>query len=39
MSARAALTLRKLGISNARALVGGFEQWKAAGHPVQGGKN
>ena len=27
------LTLRKLGVSDARALVGGFEQWKAAGHP------
>jgi rhodanese-related sulfurtransferase len=33
------LTLRKLGLSNAHALLGGFEQWKAAGYPVQSGRN
>jgi 3-mercaptopyruvate sulfurtransferase SseA len=33
------LTLRKLGVADARALVGGFEQWKAAGHPTQTSKN
>jgi 3-mercaptopyruvate sulfurtransferase SseA len=27
--------LRKMGVPNVRALVGGFEEWKKSGQPVQ----
>jgi len=37
-STRAVLTLKKFGVSNARALIGGFEQWQATGNPVETGK-
>jgi ubiquinone/menaquinone biosynthesis C-methylase UbiE/rhodanese-related sulfurtransferase len=34
-SIRAALALRKQGVQNVRALVGGYEAWEAGGNPVE----
>ena len=39
MSARAALVLRGLGITNVRALVGGYNEWVSEGNPVVKGPN
>lgn len=38
-SARAALYLRKNGVTNVRALVGGYEKWESSGMPVEAGKS
>jgi rhodanese-related sulfurtransferase len=32
-----ALLLRQAGITNVRALVGGYEEWAERGHPVEKG--